>query len=297
MWSRQPAEHRSDPSASIREAAPDERVYWGHGRYTEYRVGRLPVILSAPHGGTRSPHEIRDRTEGYTIGDAHTQELTRLIAAALTDLTGQAPHVVISHLTRKKLDPNRTVQVAAEGDSLAERAWADYHGFIESAKEAVTSGWGAGLYLDIHGHGHRTPWVELGYLISIDVLNGADAQLDAIPRHAMHALTQATAAPVSALIRGPQSLGALLEARGYRAVPSPSDPGPGRADYFTGGYSTFRHGSAFRGTISAIQIEHPRQGVRDDPADRRAYARHLAEALLTFMEAHYAFGLPRPAAR
>ena len=68
------------------------QIHWGEGRYIEYIVGEPPLILSAPHGGTLTPSEIRDRTRGYTIGDSDTQELTRLVAQALVDLTGHTPH-------------------------------------------------------------------------------------------------------------------------------------------------------------------------------------------------------------
>lgn len=266
-------------------------THWGDNRYVEYIVGELPLILSAPHGGTRTPTAVRDRTRGYPIGDSGTQALTRRIADALYERTGRRPHVIISHLARKKLDPNRALDEAADGDSLAERAWREYHGFIDTAKQDVTKAWGAGLYLDIHGHGHRTPWIELGYVLSNGVLNRPDETLNRMRRHSLRALAEATSMSVAELIRGPQSLGALLTARGYRTVPSPEDPGPGHADYFSGGYSTHRHGSYFKGPISAIQIEHPKRGVRDTEENQRVYAQHFAEVLIQFMETHYGFTL------
>ena len=289
-----------DPGAGY--AVPDlgplsaGQIHWGEGRYIEYTVGSLPLILSAPHGGTLTPSEIPNRTRGYPIGDSGSQELTRLVSEALVALTGEAPHMVISRLSRKKLDPNREPDEAANGDPIAHGAWLEYHGFIDAAKREVTASWGAGLYLDMHGHGHRTPWVELGYLAPISILNDTDEALDNHPqnhRHSLRAVAEATSIAPSALLRGPTSLGALLESRGYRSVPSPGDPGPGRASYFNGGYSTYRHGSSLRGTISSIQVEHPKKGVRDTDANRRAYAPHLAAALVEFMEAHYGFTLPR----
>lgn len=267
------------------------QAHWGNGQYVEYIVGELPLILSAPHGGTHMPSEIRNRTRGYPIGDSGTQELTRLIAHALFERTGRMPHVVISRLARKKLDPNRTIGEAADGDSLAEQAWLDYHGFIDAAKDAVTNTWGSGLYLDIHGHGHRTPWVELGYVINNDALNGPDDTLNRMRRHALRSLAEASPQSVSELVRGPQSLGALLVEKGYRSVPSPDDPSPGRADYFSGGYSTYRHGSYFGGPIDGIQVEHPKRGVRDTDANRRTYAKHFADVLIAYMETHYGFVL------
>ncbi len=273
------------------ERRPAGQVHWGEGQYIEYVVGDLPLILSAPHGGTGTPVEIADRKKGYTVGDSNTQELTRLVAQALTDMTGYSPHVIISRLSRKKLDANRELDEAAEGDKIAEKAWLDYHGFIDAAKQEVTASWGAGLYLDVHGHGHRTPWIELGYLIGPNTLNGSDSKLNSIRRYSLRTLTNHSVMPLSEVVRGRKSLGGLLESRGYRAVPAPGDPGPGQASYFSGGYSTFRHGSYFDGPISAIQIEHPKQGVRDNVADQQVYARHLAEALIEYMKIHYGFDL------
>ncbi|MDA8016705.1 MAG: N-formylglutamate amidohydrolase [Thermoanaerobaculia bacterium] len=275
--------------------APGE-VRWGNKGYIEYLVGDLPLILSAPHGGTLSPHEIPNRTRGYGIGDAHTEELTRLVADALRDLTGRPPHMVISRLARRKLDPNREPVEAANGDPIAEQAWLEYHGFIDVAKQQVTESWGAGLYLDIHGHGHRTPWIELGYLLVTKVLNSSDRKLDnpwIRSRMSLRALAASTSAPLSELVRGSTSLGAMLERRGYRTVPSPGDPGPGRADYFNGGYSTLRHGSYHDGTVSSIQLEHPTRGVLDTEDNRQRYARQLAGILVEYMEIHYGFTLSR----
>ena len=90
------------------------------------------------------------------------------------------------------------------------------------------------------------------------------------------------------LLRGTASLGGLLEAEGYRAVPSPGDPDPGGAPYFSAGYSTARHGSRDGGTVSGIQLEHQYQGIRDSESSRSAYAEALAEIIDTYLSTHYA---------
>ena len=289
-----------DPGAGFE--APDlgplspGQVHWGEGRFVEYDVGALPLILSTPHGGTLEPDEVADRRSGYHVGDSDTQDLMRRIADALAEVTGRRPHLVISLLSRKKLDANRELGEAADGDPRAEQAWLGYHGFIDAAKQQVTAQWGSGLYLDIHGHGHRTQWVELGYVMRPQDLDGPDEVLDSrrlAGLHSLRALVDATGTPPSQLVRGPRSLGALVEARGYRAVPAPGDPGPRDASYFNGGYSTFRHGSFFGGPVSGIQIEHPKQGVREGEANPIAYARQFAEALVEFVEGHYGFALSR----
>lgn len=269
--------------------------YLGRQGYVEYIPGTLPVILSAPHGGDRTPDEVADRRSGTIVSDTNTRELTMAVRDAFIDLTGHAPHVVISHLDRVKLDPNREIVEAAQGDPFAERAWEEYHGFIETARIDVTEA-GGGMYFDMHGHGHPEARLELGYLLSADRLNGSDGSLNSlatVQETSIREIGRDSPLPFSQLLRGPTSLGGLLEDRGVPAVPSPSIPGPGSDTYFSGGYSTRRHGSmADTELVSGIQIEHHFPGLRNSDANRRAYAALLAEAVRAFMLEHFGYFEP-----
>ena len=40
------------------------QTYFGRNNYIEYRAGNMPLIVSAPHGGTLTPAELPDRTYG-----------------------------------------------------------------------------------------------------------------------------------------------------------------------------------------------------------------------------------------
>lgn len=277
---------------STTSAPPPGSTHYGTSEYIEYIAGDLPVILSAPHGGELLPEALPDRTQGVVINDAWTQELTRAVYDALVSKTGRYPHVVVNRLHRRKMDANRDLPEAAEGNVGAETAWAEFHAFTDQAKAQVHDDWGAGLYLDLHGHGHPTARLELGYLLTHEDLNSPDARLDdAADRSSLRALADASPLPFSTLVRGPSSLGARLSASGVPALPSDTDPQPHADPYFTGGYNTHRHGSVETGTISAVQIEHHRVGLRDTAANREAYAERLAEALLVFMREHYGFDL------
>lgn len=266
--------------------------YFGRNEYVEYIPGTLPVILSAPHGGDLTPVEVRDRSSGVVVTDRGTRELTLAVRDAFVDLTGSAPHVVISHLDRVKLDPNREVVEAAQGDPFAERAWEEYHGFIERARRHVAE-LGEGMYFDMHGHGHPESRLELGYLLSADRLNDDDGSLNnlaTVQQTSIREIGRDSPLPFSQVVRGPTSLGGLLEERGVPGVPSPSIPGPGDDPYFSGGYSTWRHGSlADTELVSGIQIEHHYNGVRNSDASRRAYAALLAEAVRAFMLEHMGY--------
>lgn len=241
-------------------------------------------MISVPHGGALTPASIPNRTVGTTVTDTNTVELGRALSDALRARTGRTPHLVIVHLRRTKLDANREVVEAAQGNAEATRAWEEYHAFIEQATNAVRQRSGTGFYIDLHGHGHPIARLELGYLLAIDTLNQPDAHLDAIgalTTSSLRLMAGTTSLTGSALLRGPQSLGGLLEGR-VPSVPSPSMPGPGSDPYFNGGYSTSRHTLMLPG----LQIESHYTGVRDSAASRTSFSAILADALVTFLSEH-----------
>ncbi|MEX2471618.1 MAG: Ig-like domain-containing protein [Gemmatimonadota bacterium] len=265
-------------------------TYFGRADYIEYQPGTLPLILSAAHGGALEPSGIPDRTWGTTVTDANTEQLARTLADAVEARTGQRPHLVICRLKRTKLDPNRAIEEAAQGNPYAELAWKEFQGFIDAASETVEDDWAEGLYIDLHGHGHDIQRLELGYLLSGSGLGGSDDELD---RPAMAAgssvrhLAENAPHPFHELIRGGASLGTLLEDRGYPSVPSAADPDPGGAPYFTGGYNTVRHGSRDGGTVDGVQIEMNYQGVRSSASARSAFSEALVDALEIYFETWY----------
>ncbi len=273
-------------------------AYFGRRQYVEYLAGGMPVIFSAPHGGYEEPGEIPDRTWGATARDRQTQELARAVRTAFHDRFGGWPQVVISHLHRIKLDPNREIEEAAQGNPYAEWAWEEFHGFIEDAREAVAEQHGRGFYVDLHGHGHAIQRLELGYLLSSSDLAQPDSVLESseyITKSSIRTLALEGDSSFAALVRGPSSLGGLLAQRGFRAVPSPGDPHAGGAEYFSGGYDTRRHGSREGGPVSGVQLEMNWDGVRDTEAAREAFAQAVVSALEVYFDVHFA--MPLPAAR
>lgn len=255
----------------------------GRNGYVEYLVGDGPIILSAPHGGSLTPAEIPDRSGGTQVRDTATEELARTIAAQLFATTGRRPHLVISRLHRRKLDPNREVVEAAEGQPAAVRAWREYQHFLEIARSTVTATSSSGLMLDVHGHSHPIARLEWGYLVSGAQLAGSDAALNLLGTStSVRAIVNGYVGGLAALVRGPKSLGGLLEARGYPSVPSPSAPSPGGDPYFSAGYLVERHGSRDGGSVSAVQLEINFPGIRDSDANRSRFAAALVEAIGVF---------------
>jgi hypothetical protein len=261
-------------------------VYSGAGGYAEMMVGELPIIVSAPHGGALRPASIPDRSGPniVTIADANTEELARDIFAAFNAETGSAPTVIIMRLHRSKLDANRDIGEAALGNAEAERAWREFHGYIEAARAALVATATPGLYIDLHGHGHDIQRLELGYRLTANDLTQPDDMLNSaamVQKSSMRAHVQRTASPHAEVIRGAGSFGTLFELHGYPSVPSASQPHPAGAPYFTGGYNTQRHASQDGSLITGFQIEANREGVRDTATNRRRFA----DALVTVIQA------------
>lgn len=273
------------------------REYFGRNNYNGYEPGELPIILSVPHDGTLTPDELPDRTgENADVRDIYALDLTRRIADELEALTGKRPHLIANYLRRGKVEPNRDLPDGAQGHKLAERAWYEYHNWIDLAKHIVTRDHGKGFYVDIHGHAHAIHRNEIGYLLTSTDLANPDAILNQaafIDKSSVANLARQNPSQFANLIRGPASFGDMLVKRGYPSIPSSDDPAPNGTPYFNGGYSTVRHGSRNGGTIDGLQIETPGPGVRNNVALRTAAGRAFAEALIEFMELHYGFELAK----
>jgi len=260
--------------------------YFGKNGFIEYFVGNLPVVISVPHGGYLKPSTIPDRVLG-TAGhqDTYTQELAREIIDLFRKQTGRVPHVIINRLHRDKLDANREFFDAAQDDPIATEAWNEFHNFIDSAEQRVQREFGRGLYIDLHGHRHEWQVVELGYLLVSNQLKLTNAELDASVQPATTSLGLTVSdrtIPLSQLVRGPLSLGALLEQQGFATVPSPAHPDPNKEPYFSGGYNLEQH-SAFSGRkVWGIQVELP-TGIREDDTRRHIFAAAFVKSVIGFL--------------
>lgn len=276
-------------------AEPDsgDAVAYGTQRFVEYTPGQGTLIITSPHGGILKPEDMPDRATGVIQMDANTQELARAIAAEVTSrFPSGPPHLIVSHLHRRKLDPNREIVEAAQGAPGAEKAWAEYHRFIEKACDAAVMRHGVGLLIDIHGQAHKGERIEIGYLHKESAMDQADAIINTTAfseKGSIALIARSTRLPYAELLRGPTSLGAFLQEKGYRCTPSPALPRPVEP-YFEGGYTTARYGRADRRMI-AIQIEANRKGVRDTPESRTRFAKAFVDALDIYFRTHMGMSL------
>jgi hypothetical protein len=258
----------------------------------EVRPGTLPIILTVPHGGTLKPNNVLARRYGVTGMDANTAPLSELIIEELETQYGGKPHAIFARLHRSRLDPNRDIKEAAQGEPTAEAAWHRFHESAQKACDSVMQKHGYGLLLDIHGHRHIDQRVELGYLIKGEQLKATDTELNAdaalIASTSIRDLDKRSPQSFAELVRGLQSLGGLLEARGFRSLPSTTKSNPAlMAGYFSGAYDITAHGSRDGGTVSAIQVECPWNNLRDKPENQRRFAKALAESLGVYFEVQF----------
>lgn len=265
---------------------------FGQHSYIEYIPGDLPLVIAVPHGGHEEPVMMPRRVDGVTDSDANTQELARTIAAVVHAQTGRHAHLIISRLHRNRLDPNREITEAAQGNPAAEQAWREHHGFIEQACADAVRLHGVAFLIDLHGHGHKDLRVELGYLHSaLDLADCTEALNE--PSYAKSGslgliMTRSELSYVE-LLHGPLSLGAMLENEGFLATPSPRLPVPNEP-FFRGGYTIARHCDPAQ-RVTGVQIEANRPRLRDTPANRLAFAHALVRALDPYLITHLGIGI------
>jgi hypothetical protein len=273
---------------------------FGQSNYVEYIAGDMPLILSAPHGGTLKPAALPDRKAGEFTHDSYTEEFARTLQQVLHQSFGHYPHLIICRLERRKVDCNRDLEEGAGEQSGARQAWTDYQRFIEIARSNVLANTGKGFYIDLHGQGHTIKRVELGYCLTGSQLTNLDRVLNApayASRSSIRTLAQRTGLPLAELLRGTNSFGALLASKGYPAVPSAVMPDPGRGNpYFDGGYNARHHGSAYGGTIDGMQMEMNFAGVRDTAINRTNFSLALAQVLEAYFAEYYSLDLKTGAA-
>lgn len=273
------------------ELSPGRSVF-GEKNYIEYIPGDLPLVISAPHGGREKPDDIPTRESGVVQMDANTQELARAVADEVQTRTGHRPHLIMSRLHRQKLDPNREIVEAAAGSPVAEKAWREYHAFIDQALKTAIGQAGKAFYIDLHGHAHKDSRLELGYLHPQEALAKSDAEINQLAcAGSLRRIAEKSKLAYVDLLRGPRSLGALLQAQGLPCTPSPERPVP-NLPYFQGGYSIRQHVAA-DAPVAGLQIECNNKGVRDTKANRERFATTLVSVLQEFLADQFDLRLPK----
>jgi N-formylglutamate amidohydrolase len=230
--------------------------------------GTLPIVLSAPHGGTlkiagvdvRQGQGMATGPSGFFTGrDGGTSELAVAVAQALEKQTGKKPYMVVSKAHRKYLDPNRPSEIAYE-DSDAAPVYQRYHGTLQRYCKEVLQKYRTGLLLDIHGQGSSSKTVYRG------TGNGKTvARLKERFGESAHT--------------GDQSFFGMLNRLGWQVYPYPAD-GKEQSG-FTGGYIVQTHGSHRPSGLDAIQLEFGSE--YRDKENRSKTADVLTQAIIEYM--------------
>ena len=268
----------------------------GSSGFVEYIPGNTGIIIAVPHGGSLAANNVPNRVYGTFEEDDYTKELGEVVRQSICGNLGQCPHLVVSKLKRIKLDPNRNITEAAQGDPHAEQAWREYHGFIDWAKQNRDSE----VVIDLHGQSHLQNSTELGYLLSSEDLNKGSFDSES---SSIRSLASKSGKSGKDLITGKESLGYYLEQLGYNAFPSPRQPSPGSQEYFPGNTSNIRNivlVTPFQGnytvrrhgyescTFDSISVETPRE-VRIDAGreSRIKFGEALGKAISEFFKSNY----------
>lgn len=206
--------------------------YFGTNNYIEYIAGDLPVIIVAPHGGSLTPSNLPDfSTHGKDNGTLETT--LQLYDSIVSHTNGCIPHVIINHLHPTKLNAAREIDSAAGTNLDARQAWYDFHDFIDTAKYRVTNDWSAGHYFEMHGNGHAEMWTEVGLGVSKTYLNGSDSLImTRVNYSTVKNLCTNGGVNFLDVVKGPMSLGNLLDSKGWKSVPSLTHPSPDTGGFF-----------------------------------------------------------------
>ncbi len=275
-----------------------QEIVFGTNNYVEYQIGTLPFVISVGHGGNLEPSSIPNRTCNSPVFavDVNTIETALAIKNDLYAKTGCYPHLIISHLKRNKLDPNRNVSDGACGNAQAATAWNEFHAFIATARNTANLQYNSNtFFVDLHGHGNPLQRIELGYLLYDDELAFSDATLNT-SQYVNYstiknlALNNANNYTHSQLLRGSFAFGTLLTNQNYASVPSQSIPSPGlNSNYFSGGYIVANHTCyAQNVSINGLQMELYYDGIRDAAISRAAFANAFSNVIINFMNTHFA---------
>lgn len=212
------------------------------------------LVITSPHGGYLEPSYIPDRgTSGpycpssgcKTVRDSYTLEISESLQSKVISNYCKVPFAVVNHLYRGKLDANRNIGEAAQGNAIAEDAWFQFHNMTNHAQTLLGSHFGAidvsnadgntitgtkALLFDVHGYSGKdwvpddgSPFIQWGYRLADETSLNPDAYcpLDDRSDGTIGTLTHARwmdGHSYECLVRGPGSLGsrvvAELDSRG-----------------------------------------------------------------------------------
>lgn len=210
--------------------------------YLTFGIGESPIILSAPHGGDIKPLDIPYRKYGNRSRDTYTRRLIELVIEKLP----QKPYYIYSDIHRNRVDLNRDIVEAAQGNKKAEMIWRIWNNILLNYTASSVGRFGKVLYIDIHSHSNSDKF-QIGYGLSVKEYNDVKARWKIKDKSTMYAFSEfGYEFPV---LFGEYSFPNSIESYGYKIL-VPQD----EKHYLNGG----RNIKEFSGNkVGAIQIECP----------------------------------------
>lgn len=254
------------------------------GQYEQliyHSKGNIPVLITAPHGGSKKPSDVSIRTgidgNGHKIydftdiKDSWTLGIAKGIHQGFKSSYGGRPYIVAADFHRKYIDANRAKLQAYESPE-AEKYYDFYHNTIKSYIDDIRAKFGEGVLLDIHGQAQSPGTIYRG------TRNGF-AVKRLVQKRGWDAIT------------GPHGIFGLLNSQGYTISPTriPTKSKPLSETKLSGGATLKHHGSHNMGGIDAMQFEIGNE-IRFSSKLRAKYIKDMVQNIRTFMKYHYCDG-------
>jgi N-formylglutamate amidohydrolase len=224
--------------------------------------GELPIVISAPHGGTLSipdcPLRTKKETPQFaTVLDTGTDLLAQAIATKLEARLKKKPWVVIANFSRKYVDANRKEAWGVESDA-GKAVYSAYHKALRRAVDEVRRTNKTGLLIDVHGQSTDAQTVFRG-------TDNRKTVFQTLEHQGEPSFT------------GRDSFLGHLESLGVVISPTCQESDKLEHPKYDGGYIVQAYGSKKKGSIDAIQLEFGKSFR--DKAGYESTAEKVAEAL------------------
>lgn len=256
-------------------------VTYAESRLVKRHRGTMPVILTAPHGGSEEPANVDVRESEQTPADCNfntgrdneTAGITEAVAEKILEVTGLSPYVVIARFHRRFIDANRSAECAFT-DADARPFYDEYHNRISRyVTQILAENQARGFLFDIHGTRviEEDPAdVYLGTVNGATLPPGFDRRT-LFMQHGLHGLLKAA--------RHRTVTGGVLQ---YRV--SPENETTTETGQVNGGFTVRNYGTS----INSIQIEIA-DTIRDDVEKRAFFIEDLAFAIVNFVRRYTPF--------
>jgi N-formylglutamate amidohydrolase len=229
--------------------------------------GEIPIIISAPHGGTleipgAALRTKRDTPQFSTAWDTRTDLLAENCGEQIFKLTGKKPYLVIAKFSRKYADANRS-EINGTESEVASEVHREYHKLLQQYSKSVFEQFGKGLLIDIHGQGSEKSTVFRG-------TNN---------RNSVKGFSEE-------MFTGPKSFLGVLEFEGFNLTPKNAATTEKENTNYTGGFITQTYGAKGRTGLMAIQLEFGAEYRQKEniPKIAESFAKAIQSHWITFLQ-------------